>query len=187
MRRLIIASFFALTLTGCAMHPVTRAPAPAISSQPLLRLSPASLGHALALQQQLSFSFGDQQRSMDALLEVDAQEVRLAVQAMGQSALRLRWDGKALEQSRANWLPPTLQGERVLSDLQLAYWPMAEIQAALPSGWTLSEIQGRRELHHDAQLIATISYPEANRIEIDEAVDGYRLSILSVPMDGASP
>jgi hypothetical protein len=148
-----------------------------------LRLSPASLGHAMAMQQQLTFHFRQQQRTLDALLEVDAGEVRLEVQSMGQSALRLRWDGKHLDQQRADWLPKALRGEQVLSDLELAQWPVEAIRAGLPPGWTLVEDGTTRQLRKGDTTVATVHYPAPDRIEIEHA--DFRLSILSVPVETA--
>jgi hypothetical protein len=144
-----------------------------------LRLAPASLGHALAEQQQLTFRFRDQQRTLDALLEVDASAVRLEIQSMGQSALRLRWDGSHLDQHRAHWLPKALRGEQVLSDLQLAQWPAQAIRAALPTGWTLVEAGGTRQLRNGDATIVTVRYPSSGRIAIEHA--DFSLDILSVP------
>src|SRR5690606_16426694 len=77
-----------LLLSACAHAP--RVPAVAL---PALQLPPASLGKSMALQQRLEFRFGTHSRQMDALLEVDAAELRLLVQAMGQTGVTLRWDG----------------------------------------------------------------------------------------------
>ena len=145
-----------------------------------LRLPPGSLGHELALQQQLSFHDGQDQRTLDALLEADPGEVRLDIQSMGQSALRLRWDGQRLEQHRASWLPKSVRGEQVLSDLQLANWPIPAIRAALPTGWSLVEDGDSRRLRHGDTTVVTVRYPAAGRIEIEHV--NFRLSILSVPV-----
>jgi Protein of unknown function (DUF3261) len=145
-----------------------------------LRLSPASLGHELALQQQLNFQYGQEQRTFDALLEADRSEVRLEIQAMGQSAMRLRWDGQKLDQQRAQWLPKSVRGEEILSDLQLANWPVAAIRAALPAGWSLVEVGTTRKLCNGAVTVVTVSYPAADRIDIEHA--NFRLNISSVPV-----
>ena len=171
-----------LALAGCA-----GTPAHSLAHPLELRLAPASLGRELALQQQLIFDAGGEQRSMEALLEVDAEGVALAVQAAGQSALVLQWDGKRLQQERAPWLPPQVRGERVLSDLQLTYWPAEAIRAALPAGWTLDEEQGLRHLRDRGQEVATVRSISAERIEITSHRDGVRLTIISAPMAQAAP
>jgi hypothetical protein len=150
VRRLIHAMGVAcalLAIAGCATSPrAVEAPVAVDASRPLLRLAPAALGRTLALQQQLTVTHGTETHRLEALLEADATELRLVVQAVGRSALRLRWDGTQLEQTRADWLPPQLGGERVLSDLQLAYWPVEAITAALPAGWTLEATDAHRVL-----------------------------------------
>ena len=77
------ALLLCLLLAACA----GRMPKPQVELPPL-RLAPASLPAPLALQQQLHFRFGTHERDLDALLEADAQQVQLAVQA----AEALQWD-----------------------------------------------------------------------------------------------
>jgi len=182
--RLIGGLALSWLLGGCAAQ-LSRAPA--FGELPQLRLAPASLGRELALQQRLQIVVGDKRETMDALLEVDAQELRLAVQALGQSALMLRWDGKTLQQQRADWLPPTLSGERVLFDLQLVFWPTQAIRAALPNDWMLQESAGQRRLLHAGVEIARVDYPAADRAELRQMHDGYLLDITSMPAGGAAP
>jgi hypothetical protein len=177
--RLIRALAIATILTGCAGQG-TRAP---LGELPTLRLSPASLGHDLALQQQLQVSVGDKTQSLDALLEVDAHELRLGVQALGQSALTLHWDGKELQQQRADWLPPTLGGDRVLFDLQLVFWPADAIRAALPADWSLEEAAGERQLLHAGTEIVSVNYLAENHAVLQQVRDGYRLDVTSTPAE----
>ncbi|HTD28314.1 MAG TPA: DUF3261 domain-containing protein [Xanthomonadaceae bacterium] len=132
------------------------------------------------MQQQLVFRYGQEQRTFDALLEADPNAVKLEIQAMGQSAMRLRWDGKKLEQQRAPWLPKAVRGEEILSDLQLANWPIPAIQAALPAGWKLVEDGATRQLRNGDAMVVTVRYPAPDRIEIEHP--NFRLSIVSVPV-----
>lgn len=166
---------------------VSQAPRRAAEQSVELRLTPASLGHELALQQQLRFSFGTEQRTVDALLEVNADSVKLVVQALGQSAMRLSWDGHRLDQQRAAWLPAALRGERVLSDLQLTYWPTEAIRAALPMGWQLIEEGNERQLRQGDQLVETVRFTAPDHIEIVQHRENFRMSIVSVPITDATP
>jgi len=168
-----------LMLAACAGH-APREQGEVVPAAFELRLSPSSLGHALALQQQLNFHFGQEQRTFDALLEADPSEVRLEIQSMGQSAMRLRWDGRKLDQHRAQWLPKAVRGEEILSDLQLANWPTAAIRAALPADWRLVEFGTTRMLRHGDTTAVTVRYPAPDRIDIEHA--NFRLSIVSVPV-----
>lgn len=182
MRRLIALAFVCLLAACASPGPVAR---PQVELPPL-RLSPASLGKSLSLQQRLHFAFGTQKRDLDALLEADPGEVRLLVQAMGQSGVRLSWNGSELQERRAPWLPPAVRGERVLDDLQFVLWPADAIRAALPSGWTLEESDGERSLQRDGRVWLRASGDAANgNAMLENLAEGYRLQIESAP--GAEP
>ncbi|MDE2406764.1 MAG: DUF3261 domain-containing protein [Xanthomonadaceae bacterium] len=171
--------FGLLVLTACASRP----PAPAVALPPL-HLPPSALPQPLALQQRLEFHFGRQARTLDALLEADAGEVRLLVQALGQTGVRLRWDGNTLQQQRAPWLPPAVRAERVLDDLQFALWPAASIRAVLPAGWTLEDDGQQRRLSHDGQAWLVLTRIDAGHLQLDNRAEGYQLQVTSMPLDG---
>ena len=173
----------AAALAGCAATPRTSLPKGADDcgpdqAVPVLRLSPASLGKELAVQQQLSVTTRGQTQRVDVLLEVDATAVRLALVAMGQTAARLEWDGQKLSETRASWLPAAVSGERILSDLQLALWPEAAVRAALPPGRFLDTVPGGgRVLRQATDPVVAVTYPSASRIEIDQRRDQYHLVV----------
>ena len=176
MRRLT-GPLLALLLAACA----TQAPRPADAAlaTPALRLAPGALPQPLSLQQRLTFVHGDRRDSVDAMVESDAAGTRLAIHAQGQVALRLDWDGRELKQQRAPWLPAALDGERVLADLQLVYWPLPAIVAALPPGWTLAEEGGRRVLRKGDVVVATVDYPRPLQAHLEQHALGYALDIES--------
>ncbi|KRA50618.1 DUF3261 domain-containing protein [Pseudoxanthomonas sp. Root630] len=175
MRRLIALLLFVL-LTACASRPVRE---PGIALPPL-RLAPSALGQEVALQQRLVFRFGTQVRELDALLEVDARDVRLAVQAMGRTGVTLQWDGEQLSEQRAAWLPAAVRGERVLDDVQFSLWPADAVRAALPPGWTLSDNGGTRELLHAGRTWLVRERVNATTLQVRNVADGYDLTIESV-------
>lgn len=162
-------------LVACAHVPGKRA-----MVLPALRLAPAALGCELALQQRLHIQFGEQVRDFDALLEVDASEVRLMVQALGQTGVKLHWDGHELQQQRAAWLPPMVRAERVLDDLQFALWPAASIRGALPPGWSLSETDGSRELRKGETTWLVVAGVGTEHVQLENMAEGYRLNIDSI-------
>ncbi len=174
MRRLI-ALLMCWLLAACATRPVP----PAVALPPL-RLAPAALGHDLAEQQRLVFRFGTHVRELDALLEVDAGDVRLAVQAMGRTGVTLQWDGKDLVEQRAPWLPAAVRGERVLDDVQFSLWPAEAVRAALPAGWELVERGAFRELRKDGQVWLQREQVDAATLQIRNGAEGYELLIESV-------
>jgi len=183
VHRLIVSLLLCLLLAACAS---TRMPAPLVQL-PTLRLPPSALPQPLQLQQRLQFRFGSHERELDALLEADGSEVRLAVQAMGQTGVRMVWDGATLQQTRAPWLPPQVRGERVLDDLQFALWPVAAIRAALPAGWTLVETGGQRRLEQDGKAWLLLEPLPDGRVRLRNLAEGYELVIESLDMEQAPP
>ena len=188
MQRLIALAVLAssVLLAACASRAPVSTPAVEL---PQLQLAPAALGREVALQQKLAFVRGEQRRELDALLEVDAGEVRLLVMAMGRSGVRLSWDGKSLEQQRAPWLPVQVRGERVLDDLQFALWPLDAIRAALPAGWSVAEADGERRLldvQGRAWLVAR-GVGEFGYVELRNLAEGYELQVRSSPAQGDAP
>jgi hypothetical protein len=167
-----------LALIGCATAP----PAPA---SPRLRLSPASLGTTLALQQQLTVTVADQTHSLEVLLEADPQAVRVAVLSLGQTAARLEWDGAKLTQSRAAWWPDTVSAERILDDMQLMLWPAAAVSAGLPPGWSLASSEGLRVLSRDGQAVVHVRYEGPNISELVHLRQGYRVRVQSRVLEAA--
>lgn len=185
MQRLIVrftAVLLCLLLAACA----SRMPRP-LADLPPLRLPPSSLPAPLALQQQLHFRFGRHERDLDALLEADAQQVRLAVQAMGQTGVRLQWDGRQLAQQRAPWLPPQVRGERVLDDLQFALWPTEAIASALPAGWQVADDGRLRRLTHQGRTWLQLERADDDSMQLENRAEGYSLRIESIDMNPQEP
>lgn len=174
MRRLIALLMLAL-LSACATQPTK----PHVVL-PALRLAPAALGHELTEQQRLVFRFGTHVRELDALLEVDADAVRLAVQAMGRTGVRLQWDGVTLSEDRAAWLPAAVRSERVLDDVQFSLWPADTIRAALPAGWDLVERGAVRELRKEGEVWLQREQVDATTLRVRNSAEGYELTIESM-------
>jgi hypothetical protein len=184
----LIAPLLAFALAGCAGAPTrARVPAepgavpadPSSVAMPVLRLPPRALPAGLALQQRLTFDHGGRRDTLDALVESDAVSTRLLVHAQGQVALRLVWDGTTLDEQRAPWLPATVAGERVLADLQLVFWPVAAIRAALPAGWTIDEAGDRRELRDRGEPVVVVDGAGSGRARLQQRRENYVLEIES--------
>ncbi|MCC2674998.1 MAG: hypothetical protein K0R58_1945 [Ramlibacter sp.] len=173
-RFLLVAAGTALA--GCAL------PRPrGVPEAYALRLSPASLGRELSLQQRMTVTFAGHSQQMDVALEVDAQVVRLAVLAFGQTVARLDWDGRDLRESRAPGWPPAVTGARVLSDLQLVHWPADAIRRSLPMAYTLEADAQERVLRVGSTALARVRYPATGAAEIDNLAAGYRLRLDAWP------
>lgn len=175
----LIALAAAAALAACSTQPV-RAPA---TGMPSLQLAPSALGGTLALQQRLVFAHGQHSDTVDALLEADADGVRVVLHQQGQVMLRLAWDGETLQQDRAPGLPEALSAQRVLADLQLVHWPAPAIRAALPTGWQLQDIPQGRRLLHLGETVATVRWSGDHVARLENHTEGYRLDISSVPVE----
>lgn len=173
----LIGGCLVLALSGCASW------RPA-ESTPLLRLSPASLGRELAVVQRMEVEAQGQVRAFETVLEVDPDELRLAVLQMGQTIARLSWDGQTLTQSLAPGWPSVVSAENVLSDLQYVWWPQAQVQGALPTGWTLLSRADGRELRHGDAVVFDMRAVRSGVIELRHRERGY---VVRLQTQGAQP
>jgi Protein of unknown function (DUF3261) len=172
----------AIMLSGCASPPDV-AP-PVASPAPLFCLSPASLGQPLALQQRLTVTFqGQVQPPVDVLLEVDPRTLQAALMVAGSTMARLNWDGESLVATQSPGWPQRLPAAQVLSDLQLAWWPVPVLRAALPAGWLLEAEGGLRSLRQGGKTVVTVHGAASPRIELDHWQLGYHLLIESVGLE----
>lgn len=167
-------------LAACASAPSPPAGQASTLRQDAWPLLPSDLPGPSALQQQLVIERDGESRSFDALLELDANAVSLAVVAMGRTALTLRWDGQNIDEWRAEWLPPQVDGASVLQDLQFALWPIAALQRAAPRGWRVEEQGGQRRVWQAGSLVVVIDRHSLGDLKIERPQAGYVLRVRSV-------
>lgn len=149
-------------------------------AHPRLALPASALGCELALQQQLVVQPpGQPEQTLQALLQVDAQTVRLALFHMGQRMGVLVWDGRHLQTELSRWWPVQLPPDQVLGDMQLALWPAGAIAQALPSPWGLEETAQARRLVYRGQARVEIRPAGYDAMEIVYADGAWRLHIAS--------
>jgi len=155
-----------------------------------LRLSPASLGAAISVQQHIRVERGARVDALEVALEVDAAQLNLVGLALGQRVLTLQFDGLELQSWRHAMLPAQVRGEDVLQDLQLTLWPVEAIRGALPAGWRIEDGGLRRSLSLDNVPVMEIQYSAMPRwsgnIELSNLRHGYRLSIQSASLAGGA-
>lgn len=173
----------ASTLAGCSTAPEARAPQ-GDATPPRLALPPAALGCELALQQHLVVQApGQPAQELDALLEVDAQTVRLALVHLGQRVGVIVWDGQQLQAELSRWWPAQLAPAQVLGDMQLALWPVDAIARALPASWMLQEVGtpsgSARRLSHQGQTRVEIRPAGSDGFEIVYAAGAWQLRVAS--------
>ena len=98
--------------------------------------------------------------SFQVLLEANGEQIELiALTPLGARLFNLRYDGQGVVTEQLlmdERLPPPAQ---ILSDIMLAYWPLASWHASLPPSWKLSDEGAQRLLHDDSgQPIVEIHY-----------------------------
>jgi hypothetical protein len=179
LRSLACASALAV-LAGCA----TTGARHDLEAMPLL--PPAAFGAEAQGQQRLTLSrdSGGAQLALDAAVEIDAGELRVAGMLLGQRILLLTWDGKRLQEMREPVVPEALGGRAILRDLQLVYWPAEAIRAALPRGWRLEEDAARRRLYRGATVVFESARGDASPLgnaSLWNRLGHYRIEIESSP------
>ena len=144
-----------------------------------LALPGHALGCEFAAQQRLTLPPPQEKAVMlDALIEVDAHKVQIALFYVGQRVGLLLWDGHSLHSELSSRRPDALLPRRVLNDMQLALWPHPVVQAALPSGWQVVEkIGGARQLLQDGRLHTSVTPIDAGAFEISYARAAWKLRV----------
>lgn len=182
-------------LTACTSVPKSpiltdiQADSPAL---PELKLAPSAFGGAASLAQQLTWQIENVHalsnpsfaaRPTDALVEIDADNVRMAFFAISQRILNLSWNGAVLKTTRHPLLPKELEPNKILRDLQLNYWPSDTIRAALPEDWSLNDTEDQRELIYRGQAQISIHYAAQprwlGRTVLVNRIEHYKLIIES--------
>ncbi|KAF3998842.1 DUF3261 domain-containing protein [Glaciimonas immobilis] len=174
-----------LVMAGCSsLSPAPSASSVAPPESLSLKLSPASLGASISLQQHLTVERNGRTDQLDAAVEIDAQQLNMVGLALGQRVLTLHYDGVTLQSWRHPMLPSQVKAEDVLEDTQLTLWPLEAIRKALPAGWKIQQEGLRRTLFWDEVPVEVIIYsnpsPWGGKIELTNLRFHYRLTIESV-------
>jgi hypothetical protein len=145
-------------------------------------LPPDSLGAEIQVRQQLVMARGEKSRSLQVAIRVDAERLTLiGLSDLGQRLFTLDSDGRQAELTSRI---PDLQGldpDWILTDLQLAYWPLPPLRAALPEGLRLEQRAALRTLWRDRRLLwlAVNEFGETwqGEVVVYNLQLGYRLDI----------
>jgi hypothetical protein len=171
--RALGACALVLALAACATTGVGQ------PEVPMLRLSPASLGTEIAIQQRMRVVIRGRTLDLLVALEVDREAVRLAVLDMGQTVARLHWDGRTLEESRAPGWPGAVRGERILSELQFVHWPVDQVRGALPQGWSWRQEGAARILRFGDRAVMRVDDFGGGRSALEHLLQGERVELES--------
>jgi hypothetical protein len=81
-------------------------------------------------------------------------------------------------------VPPAVTASRILSDVQLAWWPSDAVRSGLPAGYTLEEGAGTRAVSQNGAPFASVAYegtaPAWSHVRLTQQRYGYVLDIESV-------
>ena len=184
VKPLAAVALMALTLSGCVSAPMQQADP---SQMPPL-LPAASLGQSRSAQQIVRAAFADNEATMQCVVDITPQHMSvIALNAMGLRLFSISVENGQTTVERMPGVPEQIQPERILSDIQLAYWPLAKLQQAYRgSAWQVSEpFAGTRRLKHDGRLIAEVHYAQADKdlwhghLWLSNYQFGYSLSVTS--------
>lgn len=174
--------FFALSLVGgCTLL------APRGQLPPLPLLPPAGLEQSVQISQRVEISFADDSRTFLGAWVVSAQGLHfVGLTPSGQNLMTLSYDGQHFGESYSPVLGEAIPGRQVLSQLQLAHWPLASIERALAGTlWRVHSEGSQRHLYFRDNLILSIdaSYTAGRNdtlpaaIRIQSHVASYRLEV----------
>jgi len=173
-----------LGLSGCTLMQPQQ-----VTDKPELMPIAQPLGPARRIVQQITAVWADRQESMLAVLELDAKHIAMAgLSNDGLSLFNLMYDGNTIVSDKSPLLPESVNPEFIISDLQLVYWPIAELQKKLPSEWRLESSLNKRILTVGNKKQVEVNYlspdpvwPKA--VELVNFQYNYRLNIKTISYD----
>ena len=152
-----------------------------------LALSPASFGTTVSLQQHVHVEYAGRDADLDALLDISPDSLTLVGLTLGRRVMTLRFDGTRLTEERHPLVPGEVQGADILTDMQLALWPVDAVRGGLPSPWSVEELAGTRLFSVGGRRAIEITYEGTPRwsgtVTLRDLLSGYRLVVQSALLD----
>ena len=160
--QLLVSAMLTLLLSACAT-----VPAPPDSTAAVLPVLPAaSLGQSRSAQQIVRAAFADTEATMQCVVEITPQRMSVvALNAMGLRLFSVAVEDGQTTVERMPGVPEQIQPERILSDIQLAFWPLKKLQQSYRgTPWQVSEpFAGTRRLKREGRLIAEVHYAQSGK------------------------
>lgn len=173
-----------LLLSACsAPKPDSTRPQAWLKPGTLVTLPAPGISPSISQQQLLTARVKGKTQSLMVLLNADGQKVMLAgLSPLGIRLFRLTYDAQGVKTEQSITLPEMPPATQVLADIMLSYWPITDWESQLPKGWTLKDIDSRRELRDaNNELIETIQYltrsGRRQPISIEHHRFGYAITI----------
>jgi|GEM_PF-6002650 len=197
----LLCSVFIIALSGCANIPVKSASGNHVGQlMPLLAVPKAMLDHVWL--EKFTFALNNKHAQLaktfakDSMLlqtELSEQGINLAAMSFSGALLaQASWQSGAQTVTSEIGLAKDFDAKQVLHDLQLANWPLTEIEDSLFTGFAVdeSEIKAQqtrfnriRRFYYQGEVIIIIRYlmPENEQqnqhIDFQQLSQGYQLSI----------
>jgi len=141
-------------LSSCALLTPSDEPEPAELIPMAQPLNPAR-----RIVQQITAFWPGRQETLLCVLELDKHGIAIAgLSTDGVSLFNLSYDGKALTLEKSPLLPAGFSPQFIVKDLQLVYWPLAELQKILPRQWRLEADNHHRRLFYNNELQVDVDY-----------------------------
>jgi hypothetical protein len=180
----VISGTFLLWLSGCTLMQPQQ-----VTDKPELMPMAQPLGPARRIVQQIDAVWADRQESLLAVLELDARHIAMAgLSNDGLSLFNLTYDGNTVVSDKSPLLPESVNPEFIISDLQLVYWPIAELQKKLPAEWRLESTRNKRILTVRNKKQIEVNYLSSDpvwpkAVELVNFQYNYRLNIKTISYD----
>jgi hypothetical protein len=160
---------------------------PTLPSQikPLLQLSTAELSREISVVQKVNANYQGRQQSFIAQLEITKNElIMVGLTEFGAKLFTLRYDNRVIDYQPSPLLKMPMDPAFLLSDLQLIYWPIKSIKAALAVEQQLQQSEVapfKRQLFIAKQQAVTIRYsnkqPWLGSVSFRQLQNNYALDI----------
>ncbi len=165
----------ALSLGACSLrpHPLAPWPLPKPASGPIR-------GNWV---QTVRLERGGKELSLLAVLECDGNILTLAgLTPAGQRLVRITWSEGRIEQESDPNLPAKVDGEAILRDLVLAYWPQAALDSALAgTEWSVAFSEGARTMSARGKPRIVVAPGEAGEaLRIRHLREKYEVQVATV-------
>lgn len=184
--RACFATVFAAVVVGCAAtrdRPATSAGIGA--GLQFVIPDPSELGQLVNVAQRITARYRDRTFVFEGRLTASPEQLRLVgLDAFGQRALDIVWDGISVSFDSAPWLPDTLKPENILADIAIVYWPEEAVSRGLAeSGGILRFDERKRSISMRSAEIITVTYGHPNGEEAWASSAKYRNIALGYELD----
>ena len=175
------------SLSACVTHPTETV---ADFRLPKIELLiPATAQKNFSANQILKVTHDGQSHELEALLEWDLSSIHLAIVKFGKRIMTVNYDGVHVDVQKDAFVPEALQGEKILSYIQLVYWQTDLFKKTLPRDFSITDGDDVRTLSYKGRFVYRIVYhadhnltvPRENSVHLSHLIYGYEMTVQSLP------